>query len=158
MTSARITRSDAEAVFKAFARGDDLDPDLRVRISPLADSPTDGRHYCVQDWHVIMLGWFEGGDASFTKQEAESILNSVTMSFVLNGRPLATTRTKVVQYRHPELLGVVEAYAFSEGRIMAPTDLAVGSHTVAVTVSESGETLVSQATFVIDPPGTGTCL
>jgi hypothetical protein len=157
--SARITRSDAEAVFKAATRGVDLDPDVRVRILPLEDSVFDGRHYCVEDWHVIMLTWVEGGDASFTRQEAESRLNSVTMSFVLDGSLLATTRTKVVRFQHPELVGAVKAYAFSEGRIMAPTDLSVGTHVVSVTVSESGvETLVSQATFVIDPPGTGTCL
>jgi hypothetical protein len=79
------------------------------------------------------------------------------MGFVLNGVPLATTRTKVVRYLHPE--PAVKAYAFSEGRIMAPTDLSVGTHTVSVTVSESGvETFVDQAIFFIDPPGTGACL
>jgi hypothetical protein len=156
--SARITRSDAEAVFKAATRGVDADPDIRVRISPFADSVFDGRHYCVEDWHVIMVTWVEGGDASFTRQEAESRLNSVTFSFVLNGLPLATTRTKVVRYLHPELVGAVKAYAFSEGRIMAPTDLSVGSHTVAYTATFPAGSEGSQITFSIDAAGTGACL
>jgi hypothetical protein len=158
--SARITRSEAEAVFKASARGEDLDPDVRVRISPFQGSVWDGRHFCVEDWHVIMVTWVEGGDASFTKQEAESRLNSVTFSFVLNGLPLATTRTKVVRFRHPELVGpgVVVAYAFSEGRIMAPSELSVGLHTVAFTATFPGGSEGSQITFSIDAAGTGACL
>jgi len=153
--SARITRSDAEAVFKAATRGADADPDFRVRIMPFFD----GQHYCVEDWHVIMLTRVEGGDASFTRQEAESRLNSVTFSFVLDGSLLATTRTKVVRFLHPELVDAVKAYAFSEGRIMAPTDLAIGAHTLSVTISEPGvPTEVLTSTFFIDGPGTGTCL
>jgi hypothetical protein len=155
--SARITRSDAEAVFKAATRGVDLDPDVRVRILPLEDSVFDGRHYCVEDWHVIMVTWVEGGDASFTRQEAESRLNSVMISLVLNGLPLATTRTKVVRYLHPEP-PAVKAYAFSEGRIMAPTDLSVGSHTLAYTATFPGGSEGSQITFRIDAAGTGACL
>src|SRR6266508_3911495 len=157
--SARITRSDAEAVFKAATRGEDADPNVRVRISPFADSVWDGRHFCVEDWHVIMVTWVEGGDASFTRQEAESRLNSVTFSFVLDGSLLATTRTKVVRFLHPELVDAVKAYAFSEGRIMAPTDLAIGAHTLSVPISEPGvPTEVLTSTFFIDGPGTGTCL
>jgi hypothetical protein len=156
--SVRITRSDAEAVLKAATRGDDADPNVRVRISPFAGSVWDGRHFCVEDWHVIMVTWIEGGDASFTKQEAEAILNSVMISIVLDGAPLATTRTKVVRYRHPEDVGAVNAYAFSEYRIMAPSELSVGSHTLAFTATFPGGSEGSQSTFIIDAAGTGTCL
>ncbi len=158
--SARITRSDAEAVFKAATRGEDADPNVRVRISPFADSVWDGRHFCVEDWHVIMVTWVEGGDASFTKQEAESRLNSVMISFVLDGSLLATTRTKVVRFQHPELLEppAVKAYAFSEGRIMAPTDLSVGLHALAFTATFPAGSEGSQITFSIDAAGTGACL
>jgi hypothetical protein len=154
--STRITRSDAVAVLKAATRGEDLDPNVRVRISPFADSVWDGRHFCVEDWHVIMVTWVERGDASFTKQEAESRLNSVMISFVLDGRPLATTRTKVVRYLHPE--PAVKAYAFSEYRIMAPTDLSVGAHTLEFTATFPGGSEGSQITFSIDAAGTGACL
>jgi hypothetical protein len=34
----------------------------------------------------------DGGDASFTRQDAEASLNSVTVSFTLDGAPLSTTR------------------------------------------------------------------
>jgi hypothetical protein len=155
--SARITRSDAVAVLKAVTRGEDADPDLRVRISPFADSAFDGRHYCVEDWHVIMVTWSEGGDASFTKQEAESILNSVMISIVLDGSLLATTRTKVVRYLHPTP-PAVKAYAFSEYRIMAPSELSVGAHTLAFTATFPGGSEGSQITFFIDAAGTGACL
>jgi hypothetical protein len=154
--SDRITRSDAVAVLKAATRSGELNE--RVQILPFQ---FDGRHYCVEDWHVIMLTRVVGGDASFTREEAESILNSVMISFVLNGAPLATTRTKVVRFQRPELLGagVVKAYAFSEYRIMAPTDLSVGAHTLSVTISEPGvPTEVLTTTFFIDAPGTGACL
>ena len=104
-----------------------------------------------------MVTWSEGGDASFTKQEAESRLNSVTLSFVLDGSLLATTRTKVVRVRQPTPPAVV-AYAFSEGRIMAPTDLSVGAHTVAFTATFPGGSEGSAIEFFIDAAGTGACL
>jgi hypothetical protein len=78
---------------------------------------------------------------------------------VLNGAPLATTRTAIQRFLLPEGSELEKAYAFSEGRIMAPTDLSVGSHTLSVTISEPGApTKVLTSTFVIDGPGTGTCL
>jgi hypothetical protein len=40
----RVTRGDAEAVFKASSRGGDLD--LRVQIMPFFEN---GRHYCVEN-------------------------------------------------------------------------------------------------------------
>ena len=118
----------------------------------------DGQHYCAEDWHVILLAIIIGGDASFTRAEAEAILNTVMLSFALDGVPLSTTRTTVKPFLNPEFLDEEKAYAFQEGRIMAPTDISVGSHQLVVTVSEPGfPTEVLEITF-IDAPGTGVCL
>jgi hypothetical protein len=42
---------------------------------------------------------------------------------------------------------------------MSPADLSVGSHQLAVTISQPGfPTQVLEITFFIDAPGTGACL
>ena len=51
-----------------------------------------------------------------------------------------------------------KAYAFSEGRIMAPSELSVGSHTLAYTATFPAGSEGSQITFSIDAAGTGACL
>jgi hypothetical protein len=37
----------------------------------------------------------DGGNASFTRQDAEAIMSRTTLSFTLDGAPLSTTRTSV---------------------------------------------------------------
>lgn len=166
--SPRITRGDVEAIFQAApnggwavrlhsptGQGGPVDAQDRGAIRPL--SFNDGKHYCAEDWHVIALGLIIGGDASFTRPEAEAILDSVMLSFMLDGAPLPTTRTAVKRFLDPEPDDV--AYGVQEGRIMAPSDLSVGSHQLAVTISEPGfPTEVLEITFFVDAPGTGACL
>lgn len=166
--SARITRGDAEAIFQATpnggwavllhsptGQGAPFDAQDRGAIRPL--SFNDGKHYCAEDWHVILLAPVVGGDASFTRPEAEAILDSVMLSFTLDGAPLPTTRTTVKRFLNPEPDDV--AYAVQEGRIMAPSDLSVGGHQLSVTITEPGfPTEVLEITFFIDAPGTGACL
>jgi hypothetical protein len=166
--SPRITRGDAEAIFQATpnggwavllhsptGQGAPFDAQDRGAIRPL--SFNDGKHYCAEDWHVILLAPVVGGDASFTRPEAEAILDSVVLSFTLDGAPLPTTRTTVKRFLNPEPDDV--AYAVQEGRIMAPSDLSVGEHQLAVTITEPGfPTEVLAITFFIDAPGTGACL
>jgi hypothetical protein len=166
----RVTQGDAQALFEAFenggwaillhsptAQGAPADVNIRGEIRPLAFN--DGRHYCVEDWHVILLGIIVGGDASFTRQDAEALLNPVTVSFTLDGVPLPTTRTAIKPFLAAEQFELEKAYAFQEGRIMAPTDLSVGSHQLVATVSEPGlPTDVLEITFFVDASGTGVCL
>jgi hypothetical protein len=168
--SPRITRGDAQAILQAspngfwavqlhspVLQGAPSDAQARGAIRPYSDN--DGQHYCAEDWHVILLGIIIGGDASFTRPEAEAILNTVMLSFALDGVPLSTTRTTVKPFLNPEFLDEEKAYAFQEGRIMAPTDISVGSHQLVATVSEPGfPTEVLEITFFIDAPGTGVCL
>src|SRR4029453_18576799 len=80
--SARITRGDVEAIFQATpnggwavllhsptGQGAPFDAQDRGAIRPL--SFNDGKHYSAGDWHVILLAPVVGGDASFTRPEAE---------------------------------------------------------------------------------------
>jgi hypothetical protein len=77
----------------------------------------------------------------------------------LDGAPLETTRTAVKPFLDPESVDAEKAYALAEGRILAPSDLSVGSHQLAVTITEPGfPTEVLEITFFIDAPGTGACL
>jgi|Tabmets5t2r1_1033131.scaffolds.fasta_scaffold18171_1 hypothetical protein len=166
--SPRITRGDVEAIFQATpnggwavllhsptGQGAPFDAQDRGAIRPL--SFNDGKHYCAEDWHVILFAMIVGGDASFTRPEAEAILDSVVLSFTLDGAPLPTTRTTVKRFLNPAPDDV--AYAVQEGRIMAPSDLSVGGHQLAVTISEPGfPTEVLEITFFVDAAGTGACL
>jgi hypothetical protein len=50
-----------------------------------------------------VLAIIDGGDASFTREEAEANLNSVTVSFTLDDAPLSTTRTDLRTALKPSL-------------------------------------------------------
>jgi hypothetical protein len=166
--SPRITRGDAEAIFQATpnggwavllhsptGQGAPFNAQALGAVRPLP--AWEGRHFCVEDWHVILFGLTLSGDTSFTRPEAEAILDSVVLSFTLDGAPLPTTRTTVKRFLNPEPDDV--GYAVQEGRIMAPSDLSVGGHQLAVTITEPGfPTEVLEITFFIDAPGTGACL
>jgi hypothetical protein len=140
------------------AQGAPADANIRGEIRPLPFH--DGRHYCVEDWHVILVAIYDGGDASFTHQDAEARLDPVTVSFTLDGVPLPTTRTVIKPFLAAELFGLERAYAFQEGRIMAPSDLSVGSHQLVSTIvfSPGEPPEVREITFFVDAPGTGACL
>ena len=168
--SPRVTRGDAQAIFQAFpnggwavllhsptTQGAPADVNIRGQIRPLPIA--DGRHFCAEDWHVILLALVFGGDASFTRQDAVAIANTLTVSFTLDGAPLPTTRTAIKPFLAAEEFGLETAYAFQQGRIMAPTDLSVGSHQLVVTILEPGfPPDTGGITFFIDTAGTGACL
>jgi len=164
------SRGDAQADLKAFGNGGwailnhspsglgaAADVDIRFEIRPVEFF--EGRHYCVEDWHVILVAWIEGGDASFSRDDAYSRLNAVTLSFVLDGAPLATTRGPIKPWLNPQYFQWETAYYFQEGRIMSPAELSVGSHELELSAVTAGELVYEfQITFAVDPPGTGACL
>jgi hypothetical protein len=171
----RITKGDAQAVLKAFGSGgrvilrngqtveaapaDFLGTHGSIR--PFPNSAWDGAHFCAEDWHVILIGQIEGGDASFTRQQAATLLDPITNSFTLDGVPLETTRTPISRFLNPQGFGLEEAYYFQEGRVMSPDDLSVGQHQLSVTCvdSTSGSQIFSGSiTFFVDAAGTGACL
>jgi SRSO17 transposase len=65
------------------------------------------RHFCAEDWHVILIAWIDGGDASFGHQQAEASLKPVTNNFTLDGAALATARTPVKPALNPQGFGLV---------------------------------------------------
>jgi hypothetical protein len=88
----RVSRGDAEAIFKAahagvvvmshagVVRGTPADIDMRAAIRPYADSPWDGRHFCTEDWHLLVAAWFVPIDESHTVQQARDELAATTIS------------------------------------------------------------------------------
>jgi hypothetical protein len=152
--SSRITESEARAAFKAVS----VPLDDQAVITPLSGSRWDGRHFCSLDWHVIRLGRIEGGDASFTRKDAQAIFDTIAISFVLDGAALATERTRIKAVPDPSQFGFVNAYYFIQGRVMAPAELSIGQHALSVQVTDSVGTFADQITFFIDPAGTGACL
>jgi hypothetical protein len=172
--SDRISRGQAEAVLNAGAtggsailnrsggvlRGAPADNEVRAAIRPYKGSKWDGRHFCAEDWHLLVAGWFVAVNESPTAEQAKDELAATTIQLVLDGVELNTQRTAIKPFVEvpEELGGAEEAYYFQQGAIMAPADLSVGSHTFAFTTTFPGGREKSQSTFVIDAPGTGVCL
>ncbi len=169
----RVTRGEAQAVLQTFGGagrtvrahspvqvGAPADAELRATIRPLASEGFDGRHYCAEDWHVITLLVFNGGDRTFTREDAG--LDQVVLTFSLDDNLLPTTRTAVKRVGDttglPPELGIEVAYWFQQGRLMSPSDLGVGAHDLLVHVVFPDETFDLQITFHIDAPGTGACI
>ena len=122
--SPRITRGDVQAVLHAFGGGgravllhsrtaEDAPADFvgsHGSIWPFAGSPWDGAHFCADDWHVILIADFEGGDASFQHADAARIMNGLEVSFTLDGAALPTTRTAIKRFLNPGQFGLQVAY------------------------------------------------
>jgi hypothetical protein len=166
-SSDRITQGEAEAVFSAGPSGASAilfrtgghaigaPGNQEVAIRPYFDN---GIHYCVLDWHVIALIVF---DTSGTQQEASASFEPLVMTFTLDGQTLATKRTPVKAVSDPSFLGVDDAFFIQQGRLMSPSDLTTGSHTLSVTSfnpvnSDDNGTLKTK--FYVDAAGTGACL
>jgi hypothetical protein len=174
----RVTKGDAEAVLHASENGaaamlytpgglvaaplDSIVREPQVSIRPYPESEWDGRHFCAEDWHVILVAWIEGGDRSFTVQDAQAIFDTLSIQFSLDGAYLATERTATTRFLNLEFLadlGWDRGYVFQQGTLMAPDDLAVGAHTLSWTLmSPDYGTFTLEITFYIDPAGTGACL
>jgi hypothetical protein len=171
----RINRGDAEAVLNAFGTGGrvilrngqtaEASPadflGSHGSIRPFQGSPWDGRHFCAEDWHVILVGFIDGGDASFGHQQAEASLGPVTIAFTLDGAALDTTRTPIKPFHDPpQAFGIERAWYFQEGKVMSPDDLSVGQHELSVSFTDPASGLAGSdgITFYIDAAGTGACL
>jgi hypothetical protein len=84
--SDRVSRGQAEAVLNAgpsggsailnrsggVLRGAPADNEVRAAIRPYADSKWDGRHFCAEDWHLLIAGWFVGGDKGSPRDKLDS--------------------------------------------------------------------------------------
>ena len=170
----RITRGDAESVLNAFGTGGrvivahgravDAGPadvmGSHGSIRPFQGSPWDGRHFCSEDWHVVVVAWFDGGDDTFNRQRAEDVIGPVTISFTLDGNALETTRTPIKPFHNPPPdLGFERAWYFQQGKIMSPDDLSVGQHQLSVRITDPITGVSDDGiTFFIDAAGTGACM
>ena len=162
----RINRGKAEAVFHTgftgglrSHHGAPADPNRKVTIKPFEEQGVS--HYCAEDWHVILLGLnvSEEDDGVTTVGEAKKLFAPTVMAFVLDGEPFETTRLPV----RPLLRDPPEkVFVLSQGRVVGPDELAVGSHTLSVTVEndpdpEFAETYTLTRQFFTDAAGTGVC-
>jgi hypothetical protein len=168
----RVSRGDAEAVLHVFGGGGRVilnkavadtgapaDADVRAAIRPFSGTIFDGRHYCAEDWHVILIASISGDTPSWSRQEAQAELASIVTQFTLDGVGLSVGRTALKRFLVPELFDLAEAYYFQDGVVLPPTDLAVGEHTLEIAVLDGTEVIFEdQITFYVDAAGTGVCL
>lgn len=164
--SGTVTQGDVEAMLHSGGTGlrailfisgalaaAPLDGFVRGRINPFLD----GRHYCVDDWHLVHAGWVIGGDTSFLYQDALAELSGITNTFILDGVTLPVQETPVVRRVVP-VFGDID-YGYSFGSILSPSDLAVGEHTIIWQATfPEGDEFQAEGTFYIDASGTGACL
>lgn len=170
--STRDTRGDAQAVFEANQNGGAAillhsgkhvgpaanDPASGIRISAFVD----GRHYCALDWHVIAVTLIDGNFPGETRTPSEiaADLTGFSETFYVDGAQLDTVLTPVKRFVNPESLGLVNGFFFTTGRVLEPSELAVGNHTLAEVQHDSAGNITdtSNVTFVIDPAGMGACI
>lgn len=167
----RVSRGEAVAVFNAFGtgrlallahdvgHGAPADGEGMASIRPIPEVFM-GRHFCAEDWHVLSVATIDGGDKSYTMQDAKAVLDATTVTLVLGGVPLTTQRTPIKRLIFPQVFfpDLEEAYLINDGVIVSPAALAVGAHTLAYVRTSPGEIESEQITFFIDAPGTGVCL
>jgi len=168
----RATRGEAQALLNAFgnggwavinhsrvARARRGPANTQIQIRPF--DFFDGRHYCALDWHTIVIAAIEGGDRPFTRSQAAASIADARIQFTLDGTPLAgVSQGPVKRFLNPQLFGLEVAFYSQWGRIMAPSDLAVGQHTLSVlwTSASGGQTeFQNTINFFIDAEGTGAC-
>jgi hypothetical protein len=112
-SATRVSRGDAEAVFHAFGGGGRVilnnnatdtgapaDSDVAAAIRPFSGTIFDGRHYCAEDWHVILIANISGDSPTWSLQEATEELDSIATQFTLDGSELSTS-----QNGHQAILG-----------------------------------------------------
>jgi hypothetical protein len=165
--SANVTRGDVQAALQTWFTGLRA---LRFVGNAVAAAPlegfqrglihpfrSDGAHYCIEDWHLVLTGWFTGGDQSFTHSDAVLDLSGIEDVFILDGVMLPTTRTSIISI---VAAGFFEnEFGYAVGSILAPDDLAVGGHTLTyVFTFPDGFSESNIVTFFVDPPGAGACV
>lgn len=171
-TSTRATKGDAQAVLSASQTGGSaiLVHSGKV-VGPAANRFADGiritgfiegLHYCSLDWHVISVTLSDGnfpGDTG-TPSEIAARLTALSETIYVDGARIDTGLTAVKPLLDPAFYGLVNGFWFTTGRVMAPSDLAVGPHSLATELRDASGTIIlsSNVTFVIDPAGSGACV
>ncbi len=167
-----VTKGDVEAIMNAQTAGGlfhgkpvpGFDDYPRAAITPL--SYNDGRHYCVDDWHVVRIAEGAGvGDGFFpTRQDAIADLEATTFTLTLDGvtLPLHRSPIRMLNAAEQQRLGFPgPLFEFEVASILSPDALSVGQHTVGVVDTDPifGTTPFQYTSpFTVDPSGTGACL
>jgi len=169
----RITRGDVESVLNAFTTGGRVILSQQSGTAGLDAAPADfqgsngairpfsawdGMHVCVEDWHVLLISEFDGGDKSYNMQDAKNYLSQLSTAFYLDGNLMQTTSTPIKRFLNPGQFGLDKAYGFSTGAIMAPGDLQVGGHTFEVHIADPvyGDADLA-ISFYVDDASSPTC-
>jgi hypothetical protein len=167
----RATRGDARALLNAFGNGGwaviNHSRVARTRRGPANTTIQirpfdffDGRHYCELDWHTIVIADIEGGARPYPRQQAEALIADVRVQFTLDGSPLALTQTAIKRFNYPQLFGLEATFYSQWGRVMEPSDLAVGQHALRCLMTNASGSVVyfdNTINFFIDAQGTGAC-
>ena len=170
--SIRVAEGDVDAVFNGFTSGGlAILVHSQVVQGAVADGLAgslgtirpfklfDGRHYCADDWHVILVAEFDGGDRSYSYEDAVASLSPIKIAFALDHVPFSTKRTALKRFLRPGIYGWDEAYGFQEGHIFAPSDLTVGAHDLSFTsIDPVYGSFENSIRFYIDPSGGGACI
>ena len=99
---------------------------MRAAIRPYEDSPWDGRHFCTEDWHLLVAAWFVPIDESHTVQQARDELAATTIQLALDGVELDTEPTAIRRMpEQPEGSEDAEGFYFQQGKIVAPGELSL---------------------------------
>ena len=173
----RITRGDVQSVLEAFTTGGVVvlvqasdtagfhaaPADLLGSNGAIRPFPQwDGQNLCVDDWHVILMGFFEGGDKSFTIQDAEDLLSrwNVTFTLIFRGESfmLDTVRTSTRAFLNPDPFGFEKAYGFQQGHIVPAGAFPLGGYTLEAVVEFDGAVrFESSIDFSVDASDSTTC-
>jgi hypothetical protein len=171
-TSTRATKGDAQAVLSASQTGGSaiLLHSGNV-VGPAANAPNegiritgfiDGLHYCSLDWHVISVTLSDGNFPGETRtpQEIAADLSALSETIYVDGVRLDARLTAVKPLLNPGFYGLANGFWFTTGRVMAPSDLAVGAHSLATELRNAAGTIIisSNVAFVIDAAGVGACV
>jgi len=171
--AASFTEGDAEAVFNAgFSGGWAVRlHSFVIEAAPAQNNkrifPTQsfiGSHVCGTDWHLINLNASDGGDSTFTHDQAVADMASLVFNYALDGAPLASSVTAIKRMLNPAVFGLgwTVAYWESGGVILPPDALSTGSHLVHLVIDNwFGPGLPldeGDVTFYVDSAGTGACL
>jgi len=179
-------QGDAEAMLHTYPPGLNtftrLDqtglPGLDIR--PFQEFYGDMR-YCVDDWHVVALAWFDGAFAAedqgvtYTLADVVAFLEASDAEFLFDGASMDVMRTPIKPVLNEEFRAIFAAFVHENfgpeatigplrglqwGRVLAPADLAVGDHTlrVVVTLAPEGSVIFDQTVrFTVSPSDSPGC-
>ena len=167
---ARWTRGDAQKVLNTYPvsgdqLGDQLQIGLDIRPFPEFYSQIP---YCVEDWHVVALAYWEGefvalgGQIVYTRDDVWDSLTSIEEQFYLDGelidtvtmpiRPANTTfaREDMEAFLEGEFGSDFELgniWSVQWGQVLAPDELSVGDHNLEVVLTYKSGTAEEEIVF-----------